>query len=59
MLGVRRQDEGSFASEASPVCWGLQMCLHVCRQIVFVFHHFSGENYLSECFSSLAPNERR
>ena len=29
MLGVRQQDEGSFASEASACGWGLQMCLNV------------------------------
>ena len=40
MLGVRQQDEGSFASEASARGWGLQMCLNVGR-VSFSFFSFS------------------
>ena len=40
MLGVRQQDEGSFASEASACGWGLQMCLNV-GGVAFFFSSFS------------------
>ena len=55
MLGVRQQDEGSFASEASARGWGLQMCLNVGR-VSFFFCLSVACHHRCRCFLNLGGN---